>query len=163
MDKALLNRAGIEEVLKMLSKKGFNVSHLPRSSGAHLLISRGDRLCKVTVRAKQKVEWPAVKGTSGKNHFMVLVDFEKNSAAPDFYILSNDNYKATADIRVEEVIRRAGRSTYPVARDSAGTPTWLTETVNATGEHYEGCSFRPIFVKGFQNKWETITNYFGKS
>jgi hypothetical protein len=48
------------------------------------------RLARIEVKAKQGAEWPACRGISGKNAYLVFVDYFKKSLdeRPDFYVLS---------------------------------------------------------------------------
>ncbi len=95
-----------------------------------------------------------------------MVDFENKfpNKEPDFYVLSHNDYKITAQVRVNEVVHRAGRNTYPVSRDPiTGSPKYVNEILKGSGKPYEGCSLRPDLVMKFKNKWETILDFFSKT
>ena len=55
-----------------------------------ILVETEKTMLRIQVKGKQGKEWPLVKGISGKDIFLVFVDFEnkKENERPDFYILT---------------------------------------------------------------------------
>jgi len=53
------------------------------------------KMLRIEVKAKQKNEWPGIKGVNDKQTLLIFVDFEnkKDRERPDFYILNALDWK----------------------------------------------------------------------
>ena len=60
-----------------------------------ILVDTEDRLFRVSVKAKQKRSWPAVKGIWQAGDLLVFVDYEgkEDEMPPDFYVLDVPAWK----------------------------------------------------------------------
>ena len=157
ISKNQLHKAGIDAVSAELKRFGIP-SHLPlsRSAKCHLLVRQKDKEVMLTVKAKQKVVWPGVKGFSGNYNFLVLVDFEnkKPSERPAFFVLDQKDYKKLADA---ELFKAKSRDPYKrVTFDRNNTVVWVDE-IGKDGESYKGISIRVVDAKPCLEKWDKIT------
>lgn len=61
-----------------------------------LVDAEGGRMIRIQVKAKQKRQWPALKGVSGTGIALVLVDYERKQLQerPDFYVLVPADWRA---------------------------------------------------------------------
>jgi hypothetical protein len=161
ISKNQLHKAGIDAVISELKKYGIP-SLLPhsRSAKCHLFVSQKNQEVKLTVKAKQKTVWPAVKGLSGSNNFLILVDFEgkKPGEGPTFFVLDEADYKKLADAKLTKVKNRNPNKR--VNLDGNKTVVWVDE-IGKDGESYKGIAIQVDDVNPCLEKWDKITRIFG--
>ena len=89
--KETLSLAGEFAVASELCRRGVYAQlTLGNRKRTDLLIESDARMLRIQVKSKQTPTWPAVKGITGDDIYLVFVDFHKMDVLerPDFYVLS---------------------------------------------------------------------------
>lgn len=107
--------------------------------------SNNQKMIKVEVKSKQERWWPNVKGISGSNSLLVLVDFQKkeDGTRPDFYVLNGRDWQNYLDVDVR------GSDDLVELRDNI-TPVWADKTVGRGVEVKE--------VVEHKERWDKLTH-----
>ena len=113
----------------------------------------GKMLC-VQVKAKQKKEWPGLKGISGTAKLLVLVDYEKKELhdRPDFFILTPSDW--------EEFIRHNLINTGMV---ESGKVTLDKNFVPTFQDGWVGMGVKADQVTKHRECWKKVTELLSKS
>lgn len=118
-----------------------------RKSTDLLVDAEDGRMLCVQVKAKQKKQWPGLKGVSGVSMLLILVDYEKKELhdRPDFYILTPADWKEF----VRNTLIKTGRvKSGVVTLDKNFVPTWR--------ENYVGMGVKADEVTKYKECWEKV-------
>jgi len=120
-----------------------------------LTMSKGGRLLKVEVKAKQGATWPNVKGLSASDGFLVFVDFAGKSETdrPDFYVLSANDWRDHALKHIEQYRQRHPDRNPFLDEDCCPV---FPEELGANGKPYRGCSVRTNSLERHREAWSKI-------
>jgi hypothetical protein len=107
-----------------------------------LLVEGNRRTVTVQVKSKQRKYWPGVQGRAGRDHFIVLADFQgKSGAQPDFYVLNHSDW------------RRVVSKEKPRFPDLKVDDDWHVSHPDG----YKGLNLTVELVRRCKDKWEKIT------
>lgn len=118
-----------------------------------LLVDAEDgRMLCIQVKAKQKREWPGLKGVSGRSMALVLVDYEKKRLfeRPDFYILTPVDWKKLVS---KNLIETGKVESGDISLDKDFVPTWR--------DKYVGMGVKSGDVTKYKERWEKISKLLG--
>jgi hypothetical protein len=106
-------------------------------------------------KAKQTPEWPAVKGLSCGDAFLVFVDFAgvRDTDRPNFFVLSPDDWCAIGTHVVAEYLKKHPDRTAHLDQDNCPV---FPEELTSTGKSYRGCSIRVRDIEQHREAWEKI-------
>ena len=138
MEKENIGLAGEYAVASELCKRGFYAQlTLGHHKKTDLLVEGGRKLFRVSVKSKQRYEWPSVKGIWQEGDLLVLVDFKdkKSDERPDYYVLSVEDWKQVVK---ELKVKKGGGAKI----DKTNTLYWEPWKGNPNG--WKGC---PVTVK----------------
>lgn len=117
-----------------------------------LLIETESEMLRIQVKGKQGAQWPNLKGVSGKDIFLVLVDFygKKVDERADFYILTPADWLDYVKSQVEFFKKKGMR----IEVDEEGVPIWVDQIRH--GVPYRGLSIEAQEVQRHKEKWSKI-------
>ena len=106
------------------------------------------QLARIEVKAKQGQAWPACRGISGRNSYLVFVDFFKKhrDERPDFYILSADDWLVLAKRLIKRYRRTHQGHTIQLKN---GVPTFP----GGGGKPWLGIAVRVADIVQYREKW----------
>ena len=110
------------------------------------------KMLRVQVKAKQKRQWPALKGVSGAASILVLVDYEKKKITerPDFFILTASDWQKL----IRKTLIKPGKVKEGlVSLDKNYVPHW--------GNSYVGMGLAKNEVAEFKECWESFSVLLG--
>ena len=117
-----------------------------------ILVDTEDRLFRVSVKAKQKRSWPAVKGIWQAGGLLVFVDYEdkEDEMPPDFYVLDVPAWK--------KIVKRIkNRIKDPRAKiNKENTIFWPASEGMKNG--WIGCQVLVEDVAEFKNAWPPLNS-----
>ena len=115
---------------------------------------------RVKVSGKQGSVWPGCRGIYGQGVVLVLVDFcEKDDLErPNFYLLTDSEWRQVVEYRVEELRRKGQRIEIDEHNVSIN---W--SALNNRGQPYKGIDVRPSAVRKHLEKWEKIANVLSET
>ena len=110
------------------------------------------KMLRIQVKAKQKREWPAIKGISRSSDIMILVDYEnrKEMVRPDFYILS---FKDWRDLLNTSLVKSGKVEAGHVSIDNESVPIW--------NEGFKGIAVRPAQISKHLECWGKVNKHLG--
>lgn len=117
-----------------------------------LLVETESKMLRIQVKGKQGAEWPNLKGISGKDIFLVLVDYfgKRIDERADFYILTPKDWMDYVKSQVQ-FFRERGKK---VEIDKEGVPIWVDQIKH--GEPYRGIGIKAREVQKHREKWNKI-------
>ncbi|HPD61592.1 MAG TPA: hypothetical protein PKV48_07540 [Thermodesulfobacteriota bacterium] len=104
-------------------------------------------MLRIQVKSKQKKEWPGMKGITGNEIVLVLVDFEKKpvDSRPDFYVLTSADWAQVIDaLCIQPGHVKKGEVTI----SDCNVPTW--------SDGYVGVVIKSVDVQAYKEKWDKI-------
>ena len=120
-----------------------------------LVMTQNGDFLRLEVKAKQDKAWPNCKGISGKNVFLVLVDYADRDAKerPDFYVLGSGDWRNL----VRRIVKETKEKTPKVRIEINGEncPIFLDQ-ITKSGHPYKGLSFGARRVQEHREKWDKI-------
>lgn len=140
----VLGLAAEYAVASELCRRGFYAQlTLGNYKRADLLIDSPAGPGRIQVKAKQGTSWPGVQGVSGKNDFLVLVDYHRRTTeeSPDFYVLSRGDWRRLVRAEVKKV---------PDLKVDDGFRVEYADGWN-------GINLKPEHVVRFKSAWGKIT------
>ncbi|MFW6122388.1 MAG: group I intron-associated PD-(D/E)XK endonuclease [Petrotogales bacterium] len=148
LSKETLGLAGEYAVASELCKRGIYAQlTLGNRKRTDLLVETDDSMLRIQVKSKQKKEWPGIKGITGNDIVLVLVDFEKKplNSRPDFYVLTSSDWAQIINARcVQPGHLEKGKVTI----SDSNVPTW--------SDGYVGMGIKSVDVQAYKEKWEKI-------
>jgi hypothetical protein len=148
LSKETLGLAGEYAVASELCKRGIYAQlTLGNRKRTDLLVETDESMLRVQVKSKQKREWPGMKGITGNDIVLVLVDFEKKSvdSRPDFYVLTSADWSQVIDARC---IQPGHVKKGEVTISDCNVPTW--------SDGYVGVGIKSADVHAYKEKWDKI-------
>jgi hypothetical protein len=148
LSKETLGLAGEYAVASELCKRGIYAQlTLGNRKRTDLLVETEDSMLRVQVKSKQKREWPGMKGITGRDIVLILVDFEKKAleSRPDFYVLTSDDWAQVVDARC---IQPGHVKNGEVTISDCNVPTW--------SDGYVGVGIKASDVQEHKEKWDKI-------
>ena len=148
LPKETLGLAGEYAVASELCKRDIyaqlTLGNLKRTD---ILVETDASMLRIQVKSKQIKEWPGIKGITGSDIVLVLVDFEKKAvdSRPDFYVLTSDDW---ADVVDALCIRLGHVKNGKVTISDCNVPTW--------SDGYKGVGGKPADVQAYKEKWDKI-------
>ena len=123
-----------------------------RKSTDLLVDAEDGQMLRIQVKAKQKRQWPGLKGVSGPAMVLVLVDYEKKQLheRPDFFILVPADWK--------EFVRK---SLIKTGKVDSGVVTLNKQFVPTWRDNYVGMGVKADEVAKYKERWETIRELLG--
>jgi len=111
-----------------------------------LLVEAEDSLFRVSVKTKQKQDWPHVKGIYKKDELLVFVDYKGKELEepPDFYVLDVLSWK-----KVVRSIKKL-KSDPNAIINSENTLVW---PAGDGRPEWKGCRVRVADVAAYKNEW----------
>lgn len=155
LTKEMLGLAGEYAVASELCRRGIYAQlTLGNRKRTDLLVETDDSMLRIQVKSKQKGEWPGIKGITGSNIVLFLVDFEKKTvdSRPDFYVLTSDDWAEVIDARC---VQSGHVSNGKVTISDCNVPTWA--------DGYVGIGIKSADVQAYQEKWEKIETCLRRS
>ncbi len=146
--KETLGLAGEFAVASELCKRGVYAQlTLGNRKRTDLLIESDARMLRIQVKSKQGPTWPAVKGITGDDIFLVFVDFHKKDPLqrPDFYLLSSKDWARF----VERELVKTGLV-------SEGKFKLSSENVPTGRDGFVGMSVSAKQLADFKEEWHKI-------
>lgn len=139
IDKGLIGVAAEFAVASELGRRNVyaqpTFGHLKRTD---LLIfgEKGTPL-RIEVKGKQGDQWPNCKGIPDDKSVLVLVDFKgiADTQRPDFYVLTESDWKDLANRKIAEVMKRKPEKEAYLAEDNV--PVFPHE-LSPSGQPYRG-------------------------
>lgn len=115
-----------------------------------LLVEADNRMIRVQVKGKQGSHWPGVRGLSGQDSLLVLVDYKGKTETqrPDFYVLTVDDWKAILE---RELARKAKEGAVRI--DERLCPIWR--------DGYLGMAVSAEMVAKYKDDWEKVRRLLG--
>ena len=146
--KETLGLAGEFAVASELCRRGIYAQlTLGNRKRTDLLVETEDSMLRVQVKSKQKRGWPGVRGVSGADIILVLVDFENKepTARPDFYLMNPKDWAKVINARLVKpgLVKRKQVSIDP-------------NNVPAFKDGFVGMEIRATDVQHFKERWERI-------
>jgi hypothetical protein len=117
-----------------------------------ILIETETGMLKIQVKGKKGKHWPAVKGISGKDMFLIFVDFEnkQDTDRPDFYILNFEDWNNLA----KNIYDNHNDPRYKIELDENYRISYKKAGGNKVV--WTGADIKLVQVKDFNDKWEKI-------
>jgi hypothetical protein len=146
--KDTLGIAGEFSVASELCKRGIYAQlTLGNRKRTDLLVESDECMLRVQVKSKQGTQWPAVKGITGRDIYLVFVDFKGKGQLdrPDFYILSSDDWVSFVK---KELIDTGLVRQKKVRVNSELVPTWQ--------DGFVGMSVKPSQLEPYYEQWASI-------
>ncbi len=112
----------------------------------------GRALCEISVKAKRKPTWPAVRGIYNDQHFIVFVDA---ASEPSYYVLNNADWQGV----LKKIIPY--RSGKPEIKNGAIEWNWIDE--NGKSKKRRGSELAVEEVAKFRNNWAVIQSFLGQN
>jgi len=108
---------------------------------ADILAETENSMLKIQVKAKQGREWPGVRGISGTNVILVLVDYKKKDQfeRPDFYILNEKDWNDFLNKKLKE-------NKNSLNLDDNGVPMW--------SDGYRGIGIKIEDIEKYKERWD---------
>lgn len=144
LSKEALGLAGEYAVASELCKRGIYAQlTLGNRKRTDLLVETDDSMLRIQVKSKQKREWPGMKGISGNDIVLVLVDFEKKpvDSRPDFYVLTSHDWAQVIDACC---IQPGHVKNGKVTISDCNIPTW--------SDGYVGVGIKSVDVQAYKEK-----------
>ncbi len=106
------------------------------------------QLARIEVKAKQGRDWPACRGISGRNGYLVFVDFFKKRLGhpPEFYVLSAKDWLIVAKRLIRRYKRKHPEHTVQLRN---GIPTILGNG----GKPWIGLAVKVADIVEYRGKW----------
>jgi len=125
-----------------------------------LAFSESGRLARLEVKGKQGRAWPSCRGVSGRNAFLVFVDFAGKdvSARPDFYVLTPSDWRRVVRKRVD--VLQSRNPAKRVAMRADNIPIF-TDEIGKSGRPYRGVSVFAEYLQPYREKWQKIERSLG--
>lgn len=149
--KETLGLAGEFAVASELCRRGVYAQlTLGNRKRTDLLVDSDSNMIRIQVKSKQGPTWPAVKGTSGGDNYLVFVDFCKKEplGRPDFYVLSASDWAIFVS---KELVESGFVLEGKVALSSENVPTW--------SNNYVGMAIKPGQISDFKEAWHKIAEH----
>jgi hypothetical protein len=146
--KETLGLAGEFAVASKLCKRGVYAQlTLGNRKRTDLLIESDARMLRIQVKSKQGPTWPAVKGITGDDIYLVFVDFQNRDPLerPDFYVLAARDWTRFA---ARELVDTGLVSQAKVKLSPDNVPTWR--------DGFVGMSVSPKQLADFKEQWRKI-------
>jgi len=147
--KEVLGLAGEFAVASELCRRGVYAQlTLGNRKRTDLLVESDTSMLRIQVKSKQGTQWPAVKGITGADIYLVFVDFKSKDPLerPDFYILSTVDWISFVQV---ELIDTGFVSAKKVTLNSENVPTWK--------DRFVGMSVKPTQLAPYHEQWALIT------
>lgn len=130
-----------------------------------LVDSEDGQMLHVQVKAKQKREWPALKGISDPSFVLVLVDYEKKQLfeRPDFYVLTSADWAKVATLARNTLIKTGKVASADISLDENFVATTRAKRARGKPEpkDYVGIGVKQEQVTKYKECWEKITGLLG--
>lgn len=155
MEKETIGLAGEYAVASELCKRGFYAQlTLGHHKKTDLMVDDGKRLFRVSVKSKQKHQWPSVKGIWQDGDLMVLADFEGKELndRPDYYVLTVEDWK--------KIVRKLKKEKYGAKIDKK-TNTLYWEPWDGYDKVWKGCSVSVKDVHEYKDCWPKASKNLG--
>lgn len=133
-------------------KTGFSVVNLNNTKTNHpvtdlkIVGKNGKPMYEVSVKAKQGRAWPAVKGVSKSNQFMLFVD-AYSAGSPVFYILTNFDWQCV--LKSIKPAREAGAKIV----EGALQWDWVEDGVP---RRFRGSQLFSADIESFRDNWSAL-------
>ena len=149
LEKETLGLAGEYAVASELCRRGaYCQLTLGNRKKTDLIVDPKDKpLFRISVKAKQKRNWPSVKGIWQKDDLLVFVDYKDKSLSepPDFYVVNVAGWKKV----VGRVLKRLNDDRAKV--DSENTIYWPGE--EGEKNSFTGCTIKVNDIADFKDAW----------
>lgn len=148
ISKEVLGLAGEYAVGSELCKRGlYSQLTLGNHKRTDILVETDNHVLRISVKAKQSYEWPAVNGPVRSDDFIVFVDFAGKSVGdrPDFYIMNLDDWKRFLE---DEFARHEAKGR--ILKNEDG--------IVVAPDGFKGLSIRVKQIVVHKEKWEKITS-----
>jgi len=155
IEKQNLGLAGEYAVASELCKRGYYAQvTLGRQKRTDILAyhSESGMELRLEVKSKQGYIWPGVKGITGPNAFLVLVDFKNKGLdkRPDFYILKPIDWKRY----INKYVRPLGRQEVKI--DENYCPHYMSHHGKKGHERYVGTGLKPDEISQHKDAWDKL-------
>lgn len=120
-----------------------------------LVFSQSGRVARIEVKAKQGAVWPNCKGIADRKAFLVFVDYQvaSDSHSPEFYVLSERNWRRVLEKCVAEVKAAHPGKKIEITKDNYCV---FVEQIGPNGKPYAGISVRTRHVARYRDRWDVI-------
>ena len=150
ISKETLGLAGEYAVASELCRRGaYCQLTLGNRKRVDLLVDANESMFRVSVKTKQKQDWPSVKGICRKDELLVFVDYKNRGELdpPDFYVLD-----VTAWKKVIRSIKKLKDDPNAVINEE-NTLVWPD---GSGGFSWKGCRVRVADVENYKGAWPTF-------
>lgn len=151
MEKGILGLAGEYAVASEICRRNYYAQiTLGRLKRTDILVynTETDKELRIEVKAKQKRDWPGIRGVISKQVLLIFVDFQnkKENERPDFYILDADDWQNHLQ---NYVVNRPG-----IEKLIDGfIPLWKKRKSETKKKKYIGVSVRPKQIIQHKERW----------
>jgi hypothetical protein len=146
--KEVLGLAGEYVVASELCKRGlYSQLTLGNHKRTEILVETDNRVLRISVKAKQGYEWPAVNGPVRPDDFIVFVDFAGKIVDEklDFYVMNLEDWKQFLG---EEFARYGAKGRVLKNKDGI--------VIGPDG--FKGLSVRVKQIAAHKDRWDKITS-----
>ncbi len=148
LSKEMLGLAGEYAVASELCRRGlYSQLTLGNHKRTDILVETATRVVRISVKAKQGSEWPAVNGPVRPDDFIVFVDFRNKQPQVklDFYVLNLADW----DKLVEEELAR---------HKEKGRILQVENGIVISPDGFKGVNVKVAYIESHQGCWEKITS-----
>jgi len=153
LSKELLGLAGEYAVSSELCRRGlYSQLTMGNHKRTDILLESASKMLRIQVKAKQGTVWPAVKGLSRTDDFLVFVDFASKSPKEnlDFYVVNYEDWMQLVTERREIEEKR-----YPkISID--GENRLINPHVADGKKPYIGFDIKASRLQEFKDRWDKI-------
>lgn len=127
-----------------------------------LVFSPAGKVAKIEVKSKQGSDWPNCRGISDKDAFLIFVDYQKRplDRAPDFYILSERDWRRVLERRVADILDRDPKKKIKIMPENYSV---FVDHIGANGKPYVGMGIRAAHLARYKDCWAKIEKKLGAS
>jgi len=152
-EKIKFGRVCEDFVAELISlKTGYIVSNLNDIRNNHpftdLAVScpESDVLFEISIKAKKSPNWPAVKGISSDNQYLVFVDIYE-CESPSFYILNNQQWQKV----LKKILPKRENGAEII--NGALEWNWIED---GKAKRFRGSRLLPTDIAEFKDNWKVI-------
>jgi hypothetical protein len=120
-----------------------------------LVFSPSGKVARIEVKSKQGSDWPNCKGIADPKAFLVFVDYQGREldASPDFFVLSERDWRSVLEKRVAEERARNPKRKIKIAPENYCI---FVDQIGPSGKPYTGIGIKATHLTGYRGRWETI-------
>ena len=147
LSKEMLGLAGEYAVASELCRRElYSQLTLGNHKRTDILVETATRVVRISVKAKQQKEWPAVNGPVRQDDFIVFVDFQNKNPDDklDYYILSLNDWNQLVE---EEVARHKAK----------GRILKVENGIVTAPDGFKGVNVKVNYISTHKERWDKIT------